>query len=237
MDRNERSDKKISKYAALLVVIVLPIFLYTFFHMYTRETKEDLKKVVYPYKIKPIGYDTLNVNGNKVVETLYYKIPDFSFTNQYGQIITQEDLKGRIFVADFFFTHCPTICPKMSANLKLVQDEFIKDDLFMILSHTIDPKRDTVQRLKEYAQEYGAVPGKWHFLTGDKEMLYNQAKAYLLAVSEDSDDEDHDFTHTERFVLVDPDLNIRGYYMGTETKSINQLMGDIVLLLQEYKKR
>lgn len=231
------NDKKISKYAALLVVIALPVFLYTFFHMYTRETKKDLSNVKYPSKIKPVGYDTVDVSGNKVVETLYYKIPDFSFTNQYGQTITQEDLKGRIFVADFFFTHCPTICPQMSTNLKSIQDEFIKDDLFMILSHTIDPKRDTVQRLKEYAQEYGAIPGKWHFLTGDKDELYEQAKAFLLAVSDESENPEHDFTHTERFVLVDPDLNIRGYYMGTETKSINQLKGDIVLLLQEYKKR
>jgi protein SCO1 len=230
-------SKFISRTAALIVVIALPIILYTFFMMLTREAKQDLKKVEYPSKIKPVGLDTVEIKGNKVVQTIYYTIPDFSFTNQYGQTITAEDLKGKIFVADFFFTHCPTICPKMSASMKSLQDEFIRDDKFLLLSHTIDPRRDSVQRLKEYADSYGAVPGKWHFLTGDKDELYEQARAYLLAVSDESDGEDHDFTHTERFVLVDPELNIRGYYYGTDQKSINQLKGDIVLLLEEYKRK
>jgi protein SCO1 len=232
----EGNSKFISRSSALIIVIALPIILYIFFMLLTKEAKEDLRKVEYPHKIKPIGFDTIEVKGNKVVETIYYTIPDFSFTNQYGQTITQNDLKGRIFVADFFFTHCPSICPKMSASLKSLQDEFIRDDKFLILSHTIDPKRDSVQRLKEYASSYEAVPGKWHFLTGNQEDLYEQAKAFLLAVS-DEGEEDHDFTHTERFVLVDPEMNIRGYYMGTDQKSINQLKGDIVLLLEEYKRK
>lgn len=231
------NSKFISRTSALIIVLALPIILYIFFMMLTKEAKEDLKSVQYPHKIKPIGFDTLDINGNKVVETLYYTIPPFSFTNQFGQTITEEDVKGKIFVVDFFFTHCPSICPIMTKNLKSVHDEFIRDDKFMILSHTIDPKRDSVQRLKEYADMYGAVPGKWHFLTGDKDVIYEHAKSYLLSVAEDGDPEDEDFVHTERFVLIDPELNIRGTYFGTDEKSVNQMKGDIVLLLEEYKRK
>jgi protein SCO1/2 len=187
--------------------------------------------------MKPMGYDTVTINNNKIVNTIYYTIPPFAFTNQYGQTITEGDLKGKIFVVDFFFTHCPSICPIMSKNLKSVHDEFIRDDMVVIVSHTIDPKRDSVQRLKEYADDYGAIPGKWHFLTGDKDSLYAHARNYLLSVAEEGDPEDEDFVHTERFVLVDPEMNIRGSYFGTDIKSVNQLKGDIVLLLEEYKRR
>lgn len=231
------NSKFISRTSALIIVLALPIVLYIFFMLLTKEAKEDFKKVDYPYKMKPMGYDTVTINNNKIVNTIYYTIPPFAFTNQYGQTITEDDLKGKIFVVDFFFTHCPSICPIMSKNLKSVHDEFIRDDMVVIVSHTIDPKRDSVLRLKEYADNYGAIPGKWHFLTGDKDSLYAHARNYLLSVAEEGDPEDEDFVHTERFVLVDPEMNIRGSYFGTDIKSVNQLKGDIVLLLEEYKRR
>ena len=169
-----------------------------------------------------------------------HTIGDFSFTNQLGNQITQEDTKGKIYVADFFFTTCGGICPKMTKQLKRLQDEFSTDPNFLILSHTVNPSIDTVEVMKKYAERFGANDKQWWFLTGSKEELYLMArKSYLVVPDPEDLTYDHggesDFIHTENFVLIDPDKRIRGMYDGTDPNAVSELIQDIYDLKKEYK--
>ena len=206
--------------------------------MYFRDAQNDLISTFsYPYKKFPIGLDTIDYNNNKVVDTVYHTVAQFSFKNQFGQIITNEAYKNKIYIADFFFTSCPVQCPKMTAQMKRLQDEFIRDDRIMFASFSIDPARDSVQKLKDYADEYGVIPGKWNLMTGDRDEIYNLAqKSFYLSAADEKDGES-EIIHSDRFVIVDPDGNIRGMYIGTNTNSVNHLKGDVALLLSEYKKK
>jgi len=168
-----------------------------------------------------------------------HTIGDFSFTNQLGNKITQADTKGKIYVTDFFFTTCGGICPKMTAQLKRLQDEFSGDPNFLILSHTVYPSYDSVEVLKRYAERFGANDKQWWFLTGSKEALYLMARKSYLVVPDPEDPnfehgDESDFIHTENFVLVDPDKRIRGMYDGTDPKVVTGLIHDIYDLKKEY---
>jgi protein SCO1/2 len=182
--------------------------------------------------------DTITEGTFKRRDTVYHEIPDFSFTNQYGQTVTKEQFPDKILIVDFFFTSCPTICPTMSEQLARVQSQLIRDDRVVLVSYTIDPTRDTPEKLKAYGEEYGAVPGKWQFLTGDKEEIYQLArKGYKMSALDEGGDDEHDgFVHTDRFVVVDPNWNIRGYYSGTSERDVNIMLGDMLLLLEEFKR-
>jgi protein SCO1 len=166
-----------------------------------------------------------------------HTIGDFSFTNQYGETVTQQDVAGKIYVADYFFTTCGSICPKMTAQMTRVQGAFLTNDDVIILSHTVWPEVDTVEQLLRYAKEKGVRKGKWHLLTGNKEKLYELArKSYFVlkpAEAEDVGDGNSDFIHTNNFVLVDRKRRIRGYYDGTSHEEVDHLIRDIKILLQE----
>lgn len=164
-----------------------------------------------------------------------HKVRQFSFTNQDGKTITNDDVKGKICVVEYFFTTCKGICPKMNENMSEVYEAFRGNKNVMILSHTVDPKRDTVAAMKEYSLRFDANPNQWEFLTGDKKELYDMARySYLVtAVDTSIKDINQDFIHTDRFVLVDGTGHIRGQYEGTKQSSINQLIGDIKELLKE----
>ncbi len=178
---------------------------------------------------------TKTVDGKQVTDTVYHTIPDFAFTNQDGQTITQEDYKGKIYITDFFFTTCPTICPKMTTQLTRVEELTRDMDNVMILSHTVDPEKDTVEALKEYAERIGANTKRWNFVTGNKEALYTQGvKGYLISAREDVL-APGGFLHSEMFVLVDQQRHIRGFYDGTSTEQVDQLMEDLKVLQQEIK--
>ena len=169
-----------------------------------------------------------------------HTIADFSFVNQLGDTITQQDLKGKIYVADFFFTTCGSICPKMTKQLQRVQQEFSGDENFKILSHTVNPKIDTVEVMKAYADKFNADHAQWYFLTGSKESLYLMARKSYLVVPDQNDPnfkhgDESDFIHTENFVLIDPDRRIRGMYDGTNPDEVSKLIQDIHDLKQEYK--
>lgn len=176
-------------------------------------------------------------------ETVNRKAPPFSFTNQEGNTITNKDVEGKIYLVDFFFTSCPSICPIMTANLMKIQDRFAHYDEFMILSHTVDPKRDTPEKLKEYADDRKIDSKNWHFLTGKKDSLYTVAYDYLSSAMEDSL-APGGFLHTEYFVLVDKegvlrsreddDGNIIGVYDGTDAHQMRDLIDDIKVLIAEY---
>jgi protein SCO1/2 len=172
-------------------------------------------------------------NGNTRVDTVYQTIPDFKFLNQDSAIITNDHFKGKIYVADFFFTSCSTICPIMHRNLKTIYDEYKDNTEVMFLSHTIDFKYDTPSILKKYATKLGVDGPKWQFVHGSKDSIYTIAeKNYLVAVGQDSTNKDG-FVHQGYLVLVDKDRRIRGAYDGTDAAQVAQLKKDIIVLLAE----
>ncbi len=166
-------------------------------------------------------------------DTLYHTIPEFSFINQDSAKITQADLEGKIYVTDFFFTSCPTICPKMKQQMLRLYQRFKDDNEVMLLSHSIDPSYDTPTVLREYAKGLGISSDKWLLVTGEQKDIYLIADEYLVSVAED-ESVPGGFIHGGHFILVDKSRRIRGYYDGTKEKEVDQLMSDIELLISEY---
>ena len=166
-------------------------------------------------------------------DTLYHKIPDFKFLNQDSLWISEKDMAGKIYVADFFFTTCPTICPKMKTQLLRIYDKFAEDDRVRILSHTIDPEYDGVRVLKEYAKKLNITSPRWNLLTGKKSDIYRLGeKSYMVTAQEDAN-EVGGFVHSGAFILVDQNRHVRGIYDGTKEEDVNHLIEDMTLLLKE----
>ena len=166
----------------------------------------------------------------------FHKIDDFSLINQNNEIVTNETYDGKIYIADFFFTTCPGICPIMKENMIVLQNEFISDDDILLLSHTVTPEIDSVSVLKKYSKEKGVLDSKWNMVTGDKKQIYNLArKSYLVAEDIESPIE-YDMIHTENFVLVDTKRRIRGFYDGTNNDAMDNLINDIKILKKEEFK-
>lgn len=163
----------------------------------------------------------------------YHKIADFSLVNQNGEIVTQDTYKNKIYVADFFFTTCQTICPIMTDHMYEIQKEIVGDDEVMLLSHSVTPKIDSVARLKQYAREKGVIDRKWNLVTGDKKQIYNLARKSYLAVKTDGNGDAFDMIHTENFMLIDKQRQIRGFYDGTDPEEIQRLLKDIAILKKE----
>ena len=191
-----------------------------------------------PKKVLPI-YQPSMVNYELVDSTLqhvkkYHKIAPFSFENQNGKTITQDDYEGKIYIADFFFTTCPTICPKMTANMVNIQEEILNDSTVMLLSYSVTPKIDSVLQLKKYAIEKGVNDEKWNLLTGNKKEIYTMARKSYLVVKENGDGGPYDMIHTENFILVDPEKRIRGFYDGTDTLAMRELLIDLEILKDEF---
>ena len=164
-----------------------------------------------------------------------HRIADFELINQDGKIVTQKDFEGVIYVADFFFTTCRSICPKMSTQMQRVYEEFKDNEQIMLLSHTVYPEVDSVPVLAKYAKKYNADPKKWMLVTGDKKHIYELArKSYFAVTTEGSGDED-DFIHTENFILIDKEKRIRGFYDGTSPEDVDRLIEEIKILQGEYE--
>jgi protein SCO1/2 len=208
----------------LFVTLISPILGLLFYYTSCNNT----------YKRLPImGERSLAANG----DTLYHTLPDFAFVTHTGDTLKSADIEGKYIVADYFFTTCNTICPIMSRHMEKVQSEFKNDDRVVILSHTVDPEYDSVQVLAAYAESHAAITGKWFFLTGDKKALYDQARyGYLISALEGDGGED-DFIHSDKFVLIDKDRRIRGFYDGTDTKDVKRLIDEIEVLKFEYQDR
>jgi protein SCO1/2 len=166
-------------------------------------------------------------------DTIYHTIGKFSLTNQFGETVTEQTVKNKIYVADFFFATCQSICPQMSTNLVDVQKAFEKDDSILILSHTVNPLHDTVDVLNKYSLSYKAIKGKWHFLTGSKKTIYDLAKNDYLVNALEDDGTPEGFLHSELFLLIDAQGRIRGMYDGTDKVQVAKLIGDIKLLKAE----
>ena len=195
--------------------------------------------ILKPVEVLPI-YQPAEVNEKLVDSSIihvakYHKISDFKLTNQNGKEITQANYKDKIYVADFFFTTCQDICPVMTKNMYQLQEELKNDNQILLLSHTVIPEVDTVEQLKEYAIENNVDDSKWNLVTGDKKQIYELARKSYLAV-EDSNYSQYDMIHTENFMLIDKERQIRGFYDGTNSEDINRLLKDIEILKQSYNK-
>ncbi len=195
--------------------------------------------ILKPNRKLPV-YEPEMVNTELVDSTVqyvrkYHKIADFKLINQNGEEVTQEYYKDKIYVADFFFTTCQTICPIMTGHMKEIQDRLIDDNQVLLLSHSVTPKIDSVARLKKYAVSKGVVDAKWNLVTGDKKQIYDLARKSYLAAKSDGDGGPYDMVHTENFILVDKKKRIRGFYDGTNPEDIDQLIEDIAILKKEEK--
>lgn len=168
-------------------------------------------------------------------DTIYHSVPDFSFVNQDSQVVNNATFDSKIYVVDFFFISCPTICPKVMKQMLRVYEKFENEDRLMLLSHTIDTKHDTVGRLKMYAQNLGVNTQKWHFVTGDKAEIYDIADDYFSIAKEDPE-APGGFDHSGRLILVDTKRHVRSFCDGTDPASVDKFMDDIKALLAEYDK-
>ncbi len=193
-----------------------------------------------PKTILPV-YTPAMVNSELVPKEIqhirkYHTIADFSLTNQNGETVTQANYDDKIYIADFFFTTCPTICPIMTKNMADIQNEIMNDKEVLLLSHSVTPQIDSVAQLKKYAIEKGVDDTKWNLVTGDKKQIYDLARTSYLAVKTDGDGGPFDMIHTENFILVDKEKRIRGFYDGTNKEEMNQLLADLEILKASYKQ-
>lgn len=164
----------------------------------------------------------------------FHKIPSFSLINQLGDTITEKTFDNKIYIADFFFTTCPGICPKMTANMEVLQKEFISDQEILLLSHSVTPETDSVPILKRYAENNGVISMKWHLVTGDRKQIYDLGRQAYFAEEDLGEIKTiDDFLHTENFLLIDKNKHIRGIYNGLNKTSIQQLIADVRTLLKE----
>ena len=219
---------KAYRYFAVALLIVSVIIISIFYN------------ILKPQRVLPV-YQPSMVTSELVDSTIqfkrkYHTIADFSLTNQNGETITQDNYKDKIYVADFFFTTCPTICIAMTDHMLQIQNEILNDDEVMLLSHSVTPEIDSVAQLKKYAIEKGVVDRKWNLVTGDKKEIYELARKSYLAVLDDGDGGPFDMIHTENFMLIDKKRQIRGFYDGTNPEDIQMLFDDIKTLKAEYNK-
>ena len=196
------------------------------------EKKKEKLPIINPNDVNPELVDEA-LQGVGQGHTIRY----FELKNQLGETVTGKELDGKIYVADFFFTTCGGICPKMTKQMVRIQNEFKNNDRVMLVSHTVTPDRDTVEVMKKYADKYNANHKKWLFLTGNKKEIYGLARRSYFIVKAAQEGEDDgsgsDFIHTENFVLIDAKKRIRGYYSGIRESSVDSLMKDIRKLLEE----
>lgn len=217
----------LKKYRIFIGVFVI-FSIITLFLFYTALKPEKTLPIFNPSDINPELVDSTVQYISK-----YHTIADFSFTNQNGKTVTQKDYEGKIYVADFFFTTCTSICPKMTANLFDVQEAIKDNPKVMLLSHTVFPENDNVAVLKAYAKKYDIDDKKWNLVTGDKKEIYTMARKSYLAVKLGKPEELYDMVHTENLVLVDTKRRVRGFYDGTKKEDIQKLIEDIAFLSKE----
>jgi len=174
------------------------------------------------------------IGGSEIIngDTIHFKIPDFSFVNQDSQVINNDSFQDKIYVADFFFISCPSICPKVKQQMLRIHDKYLDDKRVKLVSHTLDPKRDTVEALAEYASKIGVESTKWHFLTGEKDDIYGLNEQYFVVAYED-DDAPGGINHSGKIILVDQNRHVRGFAEGTDPESVTEFLETIDVLLEE----
>lgn len=257
-----KTERRFPRIIAILLVTLVPLFGVVFSSWYIPQLFNPKLKMSFPAYISQwfsgkMNYnmrenrptaprkmfaegvvEATNLKGEKIMDSVYHVIPGALFETQSGDSLDLDSLRGNIYVADFFFASCPGICPKMSNSLERVQQGFIKDDNFKIVSFTVDPLKDTINVLRRYADEHNAISGKWYFLRNNKETVFKLAKdGFFITAKDDEDGGPEAFIHSEKLVLVDQQGNIRNYYSGVDSTTVNKLMSDIVLLLRESENK
>jgi len=238
---------KMIKAGILIAALVVPALIF----LYLKGFGENHYNL--PYLIPRIDYTTGNVMMKKnpnpkrnqpEMDTVFHTIPDWALTDENDKVFKGESLKGKIYVADFFFTRCGSICPKISSQLTRLQDAFNTQREVQIASFSVDPAHDRPEQLREYAKKYEAKAGKWHFLTGTKTVIYPLAlKGYYIPVADASEYDkaiktpDETFIHSEKLILVDKEGHIRGFYDGTDKKDVDRLILEIRVLLRIYETK
>lgn len=239
--------QRYTKAGILIATLVVPALIFLFLKFFGQNhyilpryiplidsiTNEPvLKKIVDP------------ITKKTVQDTVFRTIPAFSFIDQNNQTFNQEKTKGKIYIANFIFSRCGLICPKVTSQLARVQDAFLKNDEVLFVSHTVDPLYDTPKVLKDYAKKNDAIDGRWYFVTGDKGAIYKQAlKGYFVPISDASaynkaiTNPDEAFIHSEKMILVDKEGVIRGFYDGTDSKEVDRLMVEVKVLIDIYSKK
>ncbi|MEM1136918.1 MAG: SCO family protein [Bacteroidota bacterium] len=193
-------------------------------------SKNTSKVAVLPY-YKEASFTPYWFNNTSEIPNGFHKIPDFNLINQLGEPVTAKSFANKIYIADFFFTSCPGICPKMTANMFIVQEAFKNDNEVLIISHSVTPKYDSVSILKEYADTKGVIADKWHLVTGDRKQIYDLGRNFYFAEEDlGLTKKETDFLHTENFILIDRNKYIRGIYNGLNKAAVKQLITDIKTL-------
>jgi len=221
----DKSFFKKSIPTVLVMFVFSVIGVFTFYQLLTPKKRLPI--------FSPIDVNPLLVDASLQHVKKNHRIGDFSLLNQNEETVTQDTFKDKIYIADFFFTRCATICPIMTINMADVQKEFINDSEILLLSHSVTPIMDSVPVLKEYAKQMGVVDSKWHLVTGEKKEIYALARKSYFAVLDKGDGGAQDFIHTEQFVLVDKKKRIRGYYDGTNPDDMQRIIDDVYLLKKE----
>lgn len=215
-----------------LIIVFGILFIPSIFFLVLKTGKNSYKRLEIFGPKEPAATIT-----NGVPDTVYHNISSFSFTDQHGRTVSNETFKDKIYVADFFFAACKTICPQMSNQLVRVQEAFKNDSSVLILSYTVNPENDSVSALYDYSIQYKALKDKWFFATGDKKEIYDLARnSYFITAMEGNGGPD-DFIHSEQFALIDKKGRIRGYYDGTDHFEVNRLIDEIAVLKLEYNKK
>jgi protein SCO1/2 len=241
--KNTREKRKVimNKKAllALSIAILLPLVSYLLVKHYSDDA------VIMPLRYYADSVTTKITDGKETTDTAWHKVDNISLTNQLGRQVSLSDLKDKVIVADFFFTKCPSICPTLTRNMKKLQDALkIKDELrgidssfIQFISFTVDPERDSAKVLKKYADKFGVNPDIWWMLTGPKKTIYDFAINELKLGLMDGGTVDSNFIHTSKFVLLDKDRVVRGYYDGLDSLALNKLAGDLIFIMLEKDKK
>lgn len=193
------------------------------------ESKPKELPVLGPYTVE----DNI-IDGKLKTDTMFTTVKLFSFVDQDGNTVDHSTIEGKVYVTDFFFTSCPTICPKMKQQLLRVYEQYKDEDQLVLLSHSIDPKRDSVERLNKYASKLGIESSKWHLVTGERDSIYAMAKHYMIAAQEDKL-APGGYAHSGAFLLIDKNKQVRGIYDGTLPEEVDVMIEDIKLLLSNEK--
>ena len=224
---------------AVALVILVPLTSYLFVKHYSEDA------VQMPKRFYSDSINTFVKDGKEYTDTIWHKVSDITLTNQLGQQVSISELHNKVIVADFFFTHCPNICPTLTQNMRKLQDGLkVKDNMKNVdtnfvhfLSFTVDPEHDSVAALKRYADHYGVDHDQWWMLTGPKKKIYDFAINELKMAVADTNNVDSNFMHTSKFVLLDRDRIVRGYYNGTDSVEINNLARDLIFIMLEKDKK
>lgn len=220
---------------AIMLALLLPLLAYFF----VKNKSENA--VAMPAHYLPDSVVNTTKKGKRATDTIWHQVADFSMLNQEGKPVSLDSLRGKIIIADFFFTRCPTICPGLTKNMKRLAESIHNgqrvgdrtNKQVHFLSFSIDPERDSVERLKYWADKYQINPDQWWLLTGDKKEIYNLVINELKIPAVDGMGIDTDFVHTDHFVLIDTNRHVRGYYHGLDTMALKELSKDLVLLTME----